>query len=191
MYRKECGLPSVTIPAVHGVISRMKSTTVSIIWRKQGSLDVSSSISRARCLWCLQLEVIFQIDGYKTFRLDYTKQNNLSEVPKCLDEKELNLISKSDVVWFDGVHRQVLPGSSGVGANIIISSKRTITKFARESYEKIVPNGTIDSDTSTQPMTVKYPVEARFAFGVYMNIDSSSKCIGKRCYVFEYTQKII
>ena len=83
-------------------------------------------------------------------------------------------------MWFDEVHRQVLPGTSGVGAIIITSSKRTITKFARDSDRKIDPNGTIDSDRRTQTMTVKYLLEERFTFGVYVNIDSSGKFIGKR-----------
>ena len=89
-HRLEQQLPSVTLSAVEGLITRMNPVKRSVGKRPQGSYDVDSRICRARYLLALQLAVRARLPcaeaAVKEYCETYNKARNLpaDHVPKYL-----------------------------------------------------------------------------------------------------------
>ena len=109
----------------------------------------------------------------------------IRHVPYCYDKKQLPSLAPTQLVFFDEVHvKQVCgpPSTSQVNECNVL--------FPRNEERKVdVEIGVYETNNQTKRATFKYEQEGRFCLGVAKVESKDGTIIGKRCPVFDYTEK--
>ena len=163
IYRNEKGLPSVSWSAVENwtlhTPSLQKLRRVS---KKSGTTDGDSAWARARVAQCQQWELQLKIAN------DSSTPNENNLLPLYLD----------GIVWWDEKHQKVKLGCNSKH-EVLVCRDRTSGKLSTQS------EGGVFSER-LPVTTVKFPQEARFAFGCAVRTKEGIK-EGVKAEPFEYT----
>ena len=131
------------------------------------------------------------ISTYLTFSILLAKYKReeveIRHVPTCYEKNQLPSLTSTQLVFFDKVHvKQVCepPSTSRMnGCNVL---------FPRSEEEKVdVKRGVYETNNQLKRETFKYEQEGQFCLGVAKVESQDGTIIGKRCLVFDYTDKKI
>ena len=111
----------------------------------------------------------------------------IRHVPSCYDKTQLPSLTSTQLAFFDEVHvKQVCGPPSKIHSN-----ECNIVFPRNEEGEVDVKRGVYNTNNQPRRKTFKYEQEGRFCLGVAKVESQYGKIIGKRCPVFDYTEKKI
>ena len=111
----------------------------------------------------------------------------IRHVPSCYDKSQLPSLTSTQLVFFDGVHVKQVCGPPSTSP----SNEFNIAFPRNEEGEVGVERGVYNKNNQPKRATFKYEQEGRFCLGVAKVEGQDGKIIGKRCPMFDYTEKKI
>ena len=108
-------------------------------------------------------------------------------MPSCYDKSQLPPLTSTQLVLFDEVHVKQVCGPPSTS----LSNECNIMSPRNEDGEVDVERGLYDTNNQPKRASFKYEQEGRFCTGVAKVEIQDGKIIGKRCPVFDYTEKKI
>ena len=103
------------------------------------------------------------------------------------DKEQLPSMTSTQLVFFNEVHVQQVSGPP-----VTRKVKEHKIRFPKDEEGNIdVKNGEYDTNNQPKKATFKYEQEGRFCLGVAKIESKSGKITGKRCQVYDYTNKKI
>ena len=108
-------------------------------------------------------------------------------VPSCYGKTQLPLLTSTQLVLFDEVHVKQVCGPPSTSR-----SNECNILFPRNKEGKgEVERGVYDTNNQPKISSFKYEQEGRFCLSVAKVESQDGTTIGKRCLVFDYTEKKI
>ena len=108
-------------------------------------------------------------------------------MPSCYDKKQLPSLTSTQLVLFDEVRVKRVRGPP-----ITSELNEYNVLFPRNEEEKVdVKRGVYETNNLPKKETFKYEQEGRFCLGVAKVESKYGTITGKRCLVFDYTEKKI
>ena len=126
---------------------------------------------------------------YFTFSILFAKYKReeveIRHVPSCYEKIQLPSLTSTQIVFFDEVHVKKVCGPPSTSrlndCNVL---------FPRNEEGKVdVERGVYETKNQPKRATFKYEQEGRFCLGVAKVEIQDGIIIGKRCPVFDYTEK--
>ena len=111
----------------------------------------------------------------------------IRHVPSCYDKYQLLSLTPTQIVLFDEVHVKQVCGPPSTSR----SNECNNVFLRNEEGEVDVERGFYDTNNQPKRASFKYEQEGRFCLGVAKVEIQDRKIIGKRCPVFDYTEKKI
>ena len=126
---------------------------------------------------------------YLTFSILFAKYKReeveISHVPSCYDKYQIPSLTSTQLVFFDKVHAKQVCGPPSTSP-----SNECNILFPRNVEGKVdVERGVYDTKNQPNRANFKYEQEGRFCIGVAKVESQDGTIIGKRCPVFDYTEK--
>ena len=109
----------------------------------------------------------------------------IRHVPSCYDKYQLPSLTSTQLVFFDKVHVKQVCGPAATS----LSNECNIVFPRNEEGEVDVERGVYNTNNQPKRATFKYEKEGQFYLGVSKVEGQDGKIIGKRCPVFDYTEK--
>ena len=128
---------------------------------------------------------------YFTFSIFFAKYKmeevGIRHVPSYYDKSHISSLTSTRIVLFDRFHvKQV----SGPPTTSRVNERNIV--FPRNEEGKVdVERGVYDTNNQPKRASFKYEQEGRFCFGVAKVENQDGAISGKRCTVFNYTEKKI
>ena len=111
----------------------------------------------------------------------------IRHVPSCYDKSQLPSLTPTQLVLFGEVHVKKVCGPPSTS----LPNQRNIVFPRNEEGEVDVEKGVNNTNNQPKKATFKYEQEGRFCLGVAKVESQDGTIIGKRCPVFDYTEKKI
>ena len=111
----------------------------------------------------------------------------IRHVPSCYDKSQLPWLTSTQLVLFDEVHVKQACGPPSTS----LSNECNILFPINEDGEVDVERGVYDTSNQPKIARFKYNKEGRFCLSVAKVEIQYGTIIGKRCPVFDYTEKKI
>ena len=111
----------------------------------------------------------------------------IRHVPSCYDKTQLPSLTSTQLVFFDEVHVKQVCGRPSTS----LPNQCNIVFPRNKEGEVDVERGVYNTNNQLKRATFKYEQEGRFCLGVAKVEIQDGKIIGKRCLVFDYTEKKI
>ena len=128
---------------------------------------------------------------YFTFSILFAKYKReeveIKHVPSCYDKTQLPSLTYTQIVFFDEVHVKQVCGPPAISH----SNECNIVFPRNEEGEVDVERGVYNTNNQAKIASFKYEQEGQFCLGVAKVEGQDGKIIGKRCPVFDYTEKKI
>ena len=128
---------------------------------------------------------------YFTFSILFAKYKReeveIRHVPSCYDKYQLPSLTSTQLLFFDEVHVKHVYASPSKSR----SNECNILFPRNEEGEVDVERGVYDTKNQPKRASFKYEQEGRFCLGVAKVESQYGTIIGKRCPVFDYTEKKI
>ena len=128
---------------------------------------------------------------YFTFSIlfaEYKREEvEIRHVPSCYNKTQLPSLNSTQLVFFDEVHIKQVCGPPSTS----LPTQRNIVFLRNEEGGVDVERGVYNTNNQPKKATFKYEQEGRFCLGVAKVESQDGKIIGKRCPVFDYTEKKI
>ena len=109
----------------------------------------------------------------------------IRHVPSCYDKYQLPSLKSTQIVFFDDIHFKQVCGPPSTSR----SNEYNILSPRNEEGEVDVDRGVYDTNNQPKRASFKYKKEVQFCLGVAKVEGQDGKIIGKRCPVFDYTEK--
>ena len=109
----------------------------------------------------------------------------IRHVLSCYDKYQLPSLTSTQLVFFDEVHFKQVCGPPPTSR----SNECNILFPRNEEGEVDVERGVYDTNNQLKRARFKYEQEGRFCLGVAKVEGQDGTIIGKRCPVFDYTEK--
>ena len=128
---------------------------------------------------------------YFTFSILFAKYKReeveIRHVPSCYDKYQLPSLISTQLVLFDEFHVKQVCGPPSTSR-----SNECNILFPRNEEGKVdVERDVYDTKNQPKRATFKYKQEGQFCIGLAKVESQNGKIIGKRCPVFDYTEKKI
>ena len=128
---------------------------------------------------------------YFTFSILFAKYKReeveIRHVPSCYDESQIPSLTSTHLVFFDKVHVKQVCGPPSTS----LPDQRNIVFPRNEEGGVDVERGVYNTNNKPKKETIKYEQEGRFCLSVAKVESQDWTIIGKRCTVFDYTEKKI
>ena len=128
---------------------------------------------------------------YFTFSILFAKYKReeveIRHVPSCYDKTQLPSLTSTQLVFFGNAHVKQVCGPPATS----LSNECNIVFPRNEEGEVDVERGVYNTNNQSKRATFKYEQEGRFCLGVAKVEGQYGTIIGKRCPVFDYTEKRI
>ena len=111
----------------------------------------------------------------------------IRHVPSCYDKSQIPSLTSTQLVLFDEVHVKQVCGPPTTS----IPNEFNIVLPRNEEGEVDVEKGVYNTNNQPKIASFKYEQEGRFCLGVAKVESQDGTIIGKRCPVFDYTEKKI
>ena len=111
----------------------------------------------------------------------------IRHVPSCYDKSQLPSLTSTQPVLFDGVNVKQVCGPPSTS----LQNQRNIVFPRNKEGEVDVERGVYETNNLPTKATFKYKQDGQFCLGVARLEGQDGKIIGKRCPVFDYTEKKI
>ena len=111
----------------------------------------------------------------------------IRHVPSCYDKSQLLSLASTQLVFFDEVHVKHVCGPPSTSR----SNECNIVFPINEEGKGYVETGVYNTNNQPKRATFKYEQEGRFCLSVAKVEGQYGSIIGKRCPVFDYTEKKI
>ena len=111
----------------------------------------------------------------------------IRHVPSCYNKTQLPSLTSPQLVFFDEVHFKQVRGPPAISH----SNECNIVFPRNEEGEVDAERGVYNTNNQPKRATFKYEQEGRFCLGVAKVERQDRTIIGKRCPVFDYTEKKI
>ena len=109
----------------------------------------------------------------------------IRHVPSCYDKSQLPSLTSIQILLFDKVHVKQVCGPPSTSR-----SNECNILFPRNEEGKVdVERGVYNTKNQPKKATFKYKQEGQLCLGVAMVEGQYGKIIGRRCPVFDYTEK--
>ena len=128
---------------------------------------------------------------YFTFSILFAKYKReeveIRHVPSCYDKSQFPSLTSTQLVFFDEVHVKQVCGPPAK----IHSNECNIVFPRNKEWEVDVERGVYNTNNQPKRASFKYEQEGRLCLGVAKVEVQDRTIIGKRCPVFDYTEKKI
>ena len=111
----------------------------------------------------------------------------IRHVPSCYYKTQLPSLTSTHIVFFNEVHVTQVCGPPATS----LSNECNIVFPRNEEGEVDVERGDYNTNNQSKRATFKYEQEGRFCLSVAKVEGQDGKIIGKRCPVFDYTERKI